>query len=115
MEFVGGEENGAFVEVRLEGREEGVAGGVEVHAGEENPGAAGEEGGVEFGAADEVEVFSGRGLGDFLEAVEDTDAGDFGRSREDPVFAAGEGFSNRVVGFAAHEVIAEFGGLTKKY
>jgi len=114
LELVGGEEEFAGVEVGLEGGEEGVAGGFDVHAGEEDFGAAGEEGGVEFGAADEVEVFFGGRLGDFVEAGNDSDAGDFGRSREDPIFTAGEGFSNRVVSFSAHEDDVAEGGAFEK-
>ena len=112
--MVAGEEEFAGVEVGVEGREKGVAFGVEVDAGEEDFGAAGKEGGVEFGAADEVEIFFGRGLGDFVEGAEDAHAGDLGRSREDPVFTAGEGFSNGVVGFAAHEDDVAEGGAFEK-
>ena len=103
FELVAGEEDFAFVEVLLEGREEGVAGGFEVHAGEEDFGAAREERGVEFRTADEVDIFSlGRG-GDFLGGTEDLDPGNLGRARENPVFTAGEGLSDGVVSFAAHE------------
>ena len=78
FEFGGGEEDFADVELVLEGRKEGVAGGFEVHAGEEDFGAAREERGVEFGAADEEEIFSlGRG-GDFLEGAKNSHAGDLG-------------------------------------
>ena len=66
FEFGGGEEDFARVELVLESRKEGVAGGFEVHAGEEDFGAAREERGVEFGAADEVEIFSLGWGGDFL-------------------------------------------------
>ena len=103
FEFGGGEEDFAGVKLVLEGRQEGVAGCLEVHAGEEDFGAAREECGVEFGAADEVKIFSlGRG-GDFLERAKNLRAGDFGLAGEDPILASGEGFSDRVVGLAAHE------------
>ncbi len=66
FELVAGEKDFTFVEVLLKGWEERIAGRVEVHAGEEDFGAAREEGGVEFSTADKVEIFSfGRG-GDFL-------------------------------------------------
>ena len=101
--MVAGEEDFAFVEVLLEGGEEGVAGGFEVHAGEEDFGAAREERGVEFRAADEVEIFSfGRG-GDFLKGTEGSNSGNLGRARENPVITTGEGLSDGVVSFAAHE------------
>lgn len=114
FEFGGGEEDFARVELVLKGRKEGVAGGFEVHAGEEDFGAAREERGVEFGAADEVEIFPfGRG-GDFLEGAKNSHAGDFGLAGEDPIFTAGEGFSDRVVGLAAHEDdMAERGAFEK--
>lgn len=115
LEVVAGEEEFAGVEVGLEGREKGVAFGVEIDAGEEEFGAAREEGGVEFGAADEVEVFSGGRGGDFFESAEDARTGDLGRSREDPVFTTGEGFSNGVVGFAAHEDDVAEGGAFEKF
>ena len=114
FEFGGGEEDFAGVELVLEGWKKGIAGGFQVHSGEEDFGAAGEERGVEFGAADEVEIFSlGRG-GDFLERAKNLCAGDFGLAGEDPIFAAGEGFSDRVVGLTAHENdLAERGAFEK--
>ena len=66
FEFGGGEEDFAGVELVFEGRKECVAGGFEVHAGEEDFGAAREECGVKFGAADEVEIFPFGWGGDFL-------------------------------------------------
>lgn len=63
----------------------------------------GEERRVKFGPSDEVEIFSVGWGRDFVEAAKDPDAGNVGRSREDPVFTTGEGFSNRLVGFSTHE------------
>ncbi len=78
FKFGGSEEDFARVELVLKGRKKRVAGGFEVHAGEEDFGAAREESGVEFSAADQVEIFSlGRG-GDFFEGAKNSHARDFG-------------------------------------
>ena len=80
FELVAGEEDFAFVEVLFEGGEEGVTRGFEVHAGEEDFGAAREEGCVKFGATDEVEIFSfGRGR-DFPKRTEGSSSGNLGRA-----------------------------------
>ncbi len=114
FKFGGGEKDFTGVELIFEGRKKGVSRSIEIYAGEEDFSATREERGVEFGTTDEVEIFPLRWGGNFLEGAKNLHAGDFRLAGENPIFAAREGFSDRVLGLAAHEDdMAERGAFEK--
>ena len=98
-----GFENFAGVEGVFELGEEGVAFDFAVDAGEEEFGAARQEGGVELGSAYDVELAAVGGFCDGVEGTEDSDSGDVGFAGDDPIFAAGERLADGVVGFSSHD------------
>lgn len=103
FEVLAGFEDFAGVEGVFEFGEEGVAFDFAVDAGEEEFGAAGQEGGVELGSADDVELPAVGGFCDGVEGAEDGDSGDVGFAGDDPIFAAGERPAEGVVGFSSHD------------
>ena len=98
-----GFEDFAGVEGVFELGEEGVAFDFAIDAGEEEFGAAGQEGGVELGSAYDVELAAVGGFCNGVEGTEDGDSGDVSFAGDDPIFAAGERLAYGVVGFSSHD------------